>query len=70
MIPKYIDKKVDKLCLLLQQAHTLKTEIEQWAESKGADVYSEEWFENVIDESSAVNGICKESLHEYIERHK
>lgn len=67
MIPKYIDKKVDRLNSLLEQAYLLKAEIENWAESKGIDTYDEEWGKNVVDESSAVNGICKESLHEYIE---
>ncbi|MFG6344641.1 MAG: hypothetical protein K1W35_12945 [Lachnospiraceae bacterium] len=67
MIPKYIDKKIDRLNSMLDQAYLLKAEIEDWVESKGIDTYDTEWHKHVIDESSAVNGICKESLHEYIE---
>lgn len=69
MIPKYIDKKVDRLSELLSHAYSLKMEIENWAESKGIDTSDMEWHENVIDDSSAVSGICKESLREYMENH-
>lgn len=66
IIPKYIDKKVEKLNSLLEQAYSLKSEIEHWAESKGSDTSGMEWYESVVDESSAVSGICKEALFEYM----
>ena len=34
MIPRYIDKKIDRLDSLLEQAYVLKSEIETWAEKK------------------------------------
>lgn len=67
MIPKYIDKKIDRLESLLEQAFELKSEIERWAEKKGIDTYSNEWYDKVIDDSMGVNGICKESLIECLE---
>lgn len=67
MIPKYIDKKVDRLNELLRQAYFIKKEIECYAENKGIDTSDMEWYESVIDDSSSVSGICKEALHEYIE---
>ena len=65
MIPRYIDKKIDRLDSLLEQAYGLRLEIETWAEKKGMDTSDTDWYENVIDVSSAVSGICKEGLHEY-----
>jgi cytidylate kinase len=67
MIPKYIDKKIDRLESLLEQAFELKSEIERWAEKKGIDTSDVEWYNNVVNDSIAVNGICKESLIEYLE---
>ena len=67
IIPKYIDKKVEKLNSLLGQAYSLKSEIEHWAENKGANTSDAEWYESVVDESSAVSGICKEALFEYMQ---
>lgn len=66
MIPKYIIKKIDRLELLLRQAFILKREIEKWAEKKGIDTSSNEWYENVVDEISGVNGIYKEGLDELL----
>lgn len=66
MIPKYIIKKIDRLELLLRQAYLLKREIEKWAEKKGIDISSNEWYENVVDEISGVNGIYKEGLDELL----
>ena len=66
MIPKYIIKKIDRLELLLRQAFILKREIEKWAEKKGIDISSNEWYENVVDEISGVNGIYKEGLDELL----
>lgn len=66
MIPKYIIKKIDRLELLLRQAFQLKREIEKWAEKKGIDISSNEWYENVVDEISGVNGIYKEGLDELL----
>lgn len=67
MIPKYIEKKIDKLNTLLEQAYTIRTELSTWVEKKGGDTTSPEWYKNVVDECSAVNGICKESFYDYIE---
>lgn len=66
MIPKYINKKIDRLEALLEQAFELKSEIERWAEKKGIDTSSNEWYEKVVDDSMGVNGICKEYLIEYL----
>lgn len=66
MIPKHINKKIDRLNALLEQAYTIKSEITTWTEKKGGDTTDMEWYENVIDECSAVNGICKESFYKYI----
>lgn len=67
MIPKYISKKIDKLEALLNQAFELKSEIERWAEKKGIDTSSNEWYEKVVDDVSGVNGIYKDGLDELIE---
>lgn len=66
MIPKYIDKKIDKLNLLLEQAYSIKSDIERWAESKGIDTTDMDWHESVIDDTSSVSGICKETFHDYM----
>lgn len=66
-IPKYIEEKIDRLELLLEQAYKLKTEIERWSEKKGIDTSSDEWYDNVIDDVSGVNGIYKEELYELLE---
>lgn len=67
MIPKYIDKKIDRLEELLEQAYELKSEIEKWAEKKGINTLDMEWYDNVVNNSIGVNGICKESLIKYLE---
>lgn len=67
IIPRYIDKKIDRLNSLLDQAYRVKSEIETWAEKKGINTSDTDWYENVIDESSAVIGISKEGLYEHYE---
>lgn len=66
-IPKYINKKIDKLNNLLEHAYSTKLEIELWAHNNGADIYSIEWCETVLDDISAVQGIYKEKFCEYME---
>lgn len=68
-IPKYINKKLDKLNNLIDEADLLKAEIESWAESKGIDTYSEEWYTAVIDESNSVSSIYKDGLIHFIENY-
>ena len=65
VIPKYIDNKIDPLNSLLEQAYGVRSEIETWAEKNGMDTSDTDWYENVMDESSTVSGICKEGLYEY-----
>lgn len=67
MLPKYIENKIDQLNKTLEKAYQLKNEIERWAESKGVDTSSNEWYKNVIDECSAVNGIFKEELEKILD---
>lgn len=67
MIPKYIDQKIDRLYKHLRQANNLRYEIEAWAESRGIDTTTNEWYENVVDDCSAANGIFKDSLQELLE---
>lgn len=64
MIPKYIEHKIDRLNKLLENAYTLKNEIEKWAESKGIDTSDQEWYNNVVDDCSSVSGIYKDGLEE------
>jgi DNA invertase Pin-like site-specific DNA recombinase len=66
-IPKYIIKKINRLDKLLDEATELKHEIENWAESKGCDTVSSEWYNDVMDESSGCNGISLAGLQDYIE---
>lgn len=66
MLPKYIENKIDHLNKMLERAYKLKTEIEDWAETKGIDTSSNEWYKNVVDECSTVNGIYKEELEEIL----
>lgn len=70
MIPKYIGHKIDRLNALLENAFTLKNEIERWAESKNIDTSSNEYYENVIDDCSAVNGIIKDGLEELLNKER
>lgn len=67
MIPKYINKKIDKLNSLLDEARAIKNEIENWAESKGADTSSYEWYAKAIDDCNDVKSIYKDGLAEYFE---
>lgn len=67
MVPKHIDKKIDRLNTLLERAYTIKSEITSWIEKQGGDTADMEWCENVIDECSTMNGICKDSFYEYIQ---
>lgn len=66
-IPKYINKKIDRLEKLLEQALSEKIEIEKWAEKNGIDTTSNEWYNKAIDDVSGINGIYKEGLFELLE---
>lgn len=68
MMPKYIEQKIDRLNRMLEAANTLKIEIEKWAESKNIDTSSNEYYENVMDDCSAVNGIIKDGLEELLNK--
>lgn len=68
MIPKCIEQKIDHLNRLLENAYTLKNEIEKWAESKGIDTSDQEWYDNVVDDCAAVSGIYKDGLEELLNR--
>lgn len=61
-LPKYIEQKCEKLNDLLTTARQLKNEIEKWAKSKGIDTCSSDWYDNVVDDFSAVSGIDKHEL--------
>lgn len=65
-LPKYIEKKCDKLNKLLESAGHLKNEIERWAESKGIDTCGNDWYRDVLDDFNEVKGICKDELLELI----
>lgn len=62
MLPKYIENKIDQLNKALEKAYSLKAQIEKWAEKKNIDTTSNEWYENVVNDCSAVSGISKEGL--------
>lgn len=62
MLPKYIESKIDQLDRVLENAYRLKKQIEKWAEKKNIDTTSNDWYENVINDCSAVSGISKEGL--------
>lgn len=66
MLPKYIENKIERLNKTLEKAYQLKNEIERWAETKGVDTSSNEWYKNVIDDCNAVSGIFKDGLEEIL----
>lgn len=66
-IPKYIEKKIDRMEKLLMQANSIKYEIESWAEGKGADITSNDWYQLSVDGSAGVNGVSLEGMKEYFE---
>lgn len=66
MLPKYIEHKIDQLNKLLERAYKLKSEIERYAEGKGIDTSSNEWYKNVVDDCSSVSGIFKDGLEEIL----
>ena len=68
MIPKYIEHKIERLNKLLENAYTLKNEIEKWAESKGIDTSDQDWYNNVVDDCSSVSGIYKDGLEELLNK--
>lgn len=66
-IPKYIDKKVDRLEKLIDEAVKIKMEIECWADVHGAETESMEWYNEVCTDYFSVCGISKSALHDYME---
>lgn len=66
-IPKYINKKIDRMNNLIDQALSLRNEIESWAEDKGADISSMEWCEDVRDDCTSVTGISVDGMEEYFD---
>ena len=56
-IPKYINKKIDRINSLIEQAIALRDEVEQWAENNGADILSTDWYEIVRDDITCATGI-------------
>jgi hypothetical protein len=70
VVPQHIYKKADMENLLIEKANNLKSEIEQWAISNGADVDSQEWKKLVIDDSKSIGGINTKGIIEYFDRDK
>lgn len=66
MLPKTIINKIDQLNKTLEKAYRLKKDIEKWAEKRGIDTLSNEWYSYVIDDCSSVSGISKEGLEEIL----
>ena len=66
IIPKTIKQKIERLNSLLLKADLLRYEIEEWAKKKGIDTNSEEWYGEVVDDTSSVNGIYLEGLEELL----
>lgn len=66
MLPKTIKSKIDQLNKTLEKAQQLKNDIERWAEKRGIDTSSNEWYKDVIDDCSSVSGIFKEGLEEIL----
>ncbi|GFI32835.1 hypothetical protein IMSAGC013_04242 [Lachnospiraceae bacterium] len=64
MLPKSIENKIDQLNKTLEKAHQLKNDIEKWAEKRGIDISSNEWYECVVNNCNSVSGIFKEGLEE------
>lgn len=49
-LPKYIEKKCQRLSRLCTEANMLRIEVERWCEENDVDVWSDEWQERVKDE--------------------
>ena len=64
-IPKYINNKINRMNNLIDQATSLRNEIEGWAEDKGADTSSMAWCEDVRDDCTSVTGISVDGIEEY-----
>ena len=64
-IPKYINKKIDRVNSLIEQAITLRDEIEQWAEKNGAETLSTDWYEIVRDDLTCATGISADGMEKY-----
>ena len=69
-IPKYINNKISRMNNLIDQALSLRNEIERWAEIHGADLYSTEWYENVRDDCTSVTGISVDGMEKYFDNMK
>lgn len=46
-LPKYIKEKCKRLEILCAEANVLRIEVERWCVEHGADIWSEEWREQV-----------------------
>lgn len=66
MLSKSIENKIYQLNKTLEKAHRLKNEIEKWAEKRGIDTSSNEWYRDATDYCSSVSGISKEGLEEIL----
>lgn len=64
-IPKYINKKIDRINNLIEQAITLRDEVEQWAENNGAETLSTDWYEIVRDDCTCATGITVGGMEKY-----
>lgn len=66
VITKTIKQKIERLNSLLLKANLLRYEIEEWAKKKGVDTSLEEWYREVVDDLSSVNGIYLEGFEELL----
>ena len=64
-ISTHIYEKIDKLNKLISKAIRLRNEIESWSENNGADICSNEWYENVRDNCTHITGISIVGMEEY-----
>lgn len=65
-MPKYIENKIEQLNKTIEKAYQLKSDIEKWAEKRGVDTSSNEWYEDVVDDCNSVSGIYKEGFEEIL----
>ena len=68
-LPKYIKNKLKQHEKYINRATSLKYEVEDWLENHGIDTCDEDYFEEVVNECSAVLLLDCDTLEQYLKEH-
>lgn len=65
-LPKYIERKINRIDALSDEMKSLHYEVDQWLRSKGVDIYDSDFVEDCKDIFTQETSYYKEPLLKYI----